>query len=62
LKIYDSGATQHMTPSQHRLTNFKDIKPRGIVAADKKCFEALGKGDMVVHVPNSKNKSAKVLL
>ena len=22
LEIYDSGATQHMTPSRHRLTNF----------------------------------------
>jgi hypothetical protein len=48
LEIYDSGATRHMTPSWHRLTNFKDIKPRGIVAADKKCFEAVGKGDMFV--------------
>jgi len=27
LKIYDSGATQHMTPSRHRLTNFQSIQP-----------------------------------
>ncbi|KAJ7079346.1 hypothetical protein C8R44DRAFT_533268, partial [Mycena epipterygia] len=50
--IYDSGATQHMTPSQHRLTNYQAIALRGIVAADNKRLEALGKGDMYVQVPN----------
>jgi len=26
LEIYDSGATQHITPSCHRLTNFQPIQ------------------------------------
>lgn len=60
--IYDSGATQHMTPSRHHLTNFKAIEPRGIVAADSKKFEATGMGDMFVEVPNGRNKSTRVLM
>jgi hypothetical protein len=62
LEIYDSGATQHMTPSRHRLTNYTAIRPRGIMAADNKHFEALGKGDMYVQVPNGKNGPTKVLM
>ncbi|KAJ7080042.1 hypothetical protein C8R44DRAFT_577051, partial [Mycena epipterygia] len=62
IEIYDSGATQHMTPSRHRLMNYSAIEPRGIMAADNKHFDALGKGDMFVQVPNSKDRSTKVLL
>ncbi|KAF7371930.1 CCHC-type domain-containing protein [Mycena venus] len=51
LEIYDSGTTQHMTPSRHRLINYKAIEPRGIVAADNKSF-----------IPNGENKSTKVLV
>jgi len=59
LEIYNSGATQHMIPSRHRLINFQPIQPQGILAADKKHFEAIGKGDMFVQVPNG-NKSKKI--
>ncbi|KAK0229025.1 hypothetical protein IW262DRAFT_1264371, partial [Armillaria fumosa] len=38
------------------------IKPRGIMAADKKKFEALGKGDMCITIPNGKNQTTKVLV
>ncbi|KAJ7602097.1 hypothetical protein DFH06DRAFT_1024225, partial [Mycena polygramma] len=62
LEIYDSGATQHMTPSRHRLTNYTAIAPRRIVAADKQHFEALGKGDMFVQIPNGRNQSTRVLV
>jgi hypothetical protein len=62
LEIYDSGATQHMTPSRHQLISYKAIEPRGIVAANNKSFSALGKGDMYVEVPNGENKSMKVLI
>ncbi|KAK0437093.1 uncharacterized protein EV420DRAFT_1280891, partial [Desarmillaria tabescens] len=48
----NSSTTQHITPSHHRLMNYTAIKPRGIMAADKKKFEALGKGDMHIMIPN----------
>ncbi|KAJ7016394.1 hypothetical protein C8F04DRAFT_1162012 [Mycena alexandri] len=51
-----------MTPSRHRLTNYRTIPPRGIIAADSKRFEALGKGDMVTEIPNGNNKSTKVFV
>ncbi|KAJ7210370.1 hypothetical protein GGX14DRAFT_363547, partial [Mycena pura] len=52
--ICDSGATQHVTPSRDRLSNFQSIQPRKIVAADNK-FEARGKGDMYIEIPNGNN-------
>ncbi|KAJ7027374.1 hypothetical protein C8F04DRAFT_1122797 [Mycena alexandri] len=51
-----------MTPSRHRLTNYRTIPPRGIIAADSKRFEALGKGDLVTEIPNGDNKSTKVFV
>ncbi|KAJ6458875.1 hypothetical protein C8R47DRAFT_994928 [Mycena vitilis] len=52
------GATQHMTPSRHRLINYRAIAPRSIMAANSKRFEALGSG---IKVPNGKNGSTKIL-
>jgi len=48
-----------MTPSHHRLTNFQPIQPQGIFTVDKKYFEAIGKEDMLVQVPNG-DKSKKI--
>jgi len=63
LEIYDSGATQHIIPSHHKLTNFQPIQPQGILAADKKHFEAIGKKDMFVQVSNGdKSKNVKDML
>jgi hypothetical protein len=62
LDIYDSGATQHLTPSRNRLLNFQKIEPRGIVAADNKKFEANGKGDMYINVPDKNKQSTRVLV
>ncbi|KAJ7675532.1 hypothetical protein B0H17DRAFT_846843, partial [Mycena rosella] len=60
IEIYDSGASVHMTPSRHRLTNYRAIKPRGIIAANNQRLNAVGMGDMNVEVPNGANRSTKV--
>ncbi len=60
--IFDSGAMQHMTPSHHQLMNYIAIKPRGMMAVDRKKFEVLGKGDMHITIPNGKNQIMKVLV
>ncbi|KAJ7692753.1 hypothetical protein B0H17DRAFT_933795, partial [Mycena rosella] len=52
LEIYDSRASVHMTPSRHRLSNYRAIKPRGIIAANNQTLKAVGMGDMHVEVPN----------
>jgi len=48
-----------MTPSHHRLTNFQSIQPQGILAADKKHFEAIRKGDIFIQIPDG-DKSKKM--
>jgi transposase InsO family protein len=62
LEIYDSGASVHMTPSRHRLTNYRAIQPRGITAANNQTLDAVGMGDMHVEVPNGSNRSTRVLV
>jgi hypothetical protein len=45
IDLFDSGASRHMSGHRHRFTNFTEIEARPITAADKQCFNAIGKGD-----------------
>ena len=53
--LYDSGATRHMLGFFHKFTNFITINLIPITADDKQTFQATGKGDMYVNVPNTNN-------
>jgi hypothetical protein len=44
-----------------RFENFVEIVPKPIVTADRRAFEAVGKGDMYIEVPN-RQASTKILL
>ncbi|KAG2133519.1 hypothetical protein BD769DRAFT_1323397, partial [Suillus cothurnatus] len=46
IELYDSGASQHMSPYREHFLNFRSISPHPIQAADKQTFEAIGKGDL----------------
>ena len=35
VSLYDSGASRHMSGHHHHFTNFTEIEPRPITAADK---------------------------
>lgn len=60
--LLDSGASRHMSPHRDRFTNYQPINPpRDIQAADNHSFQAIGKGDMLIMLPNG-NKESKVLL
>ena len=59
--LYDSGASRHMSGHRHRFTNFTEIEPRPITAADKRAFHAIGKGDMLIDIPNG-DATSKILL
>ena len=52
MKIYDSGATCHMSPYIEAFTNFEFITPNPISAANNQTFKAVGKGTLCVKVPN----------
>ena len=57
IDIYDSGASSHMSPDRHRFTNFREIPPHPIAAADKATFNATGVRNMQIAIPNDKTTS-----
>lgn len=61
MELYDSGASCHMSPYRDHFENYVKIIPKPIVAADKRCFQAIGKGDLRVKIPNGP-KSTTILL
>ena len=52
-KLYDSGTTQHISLYRNLFDNYVKIPPKSLSAANKQKFAAIGKGDMVIEVPNS---------
>ena len=51
-ELYDSGTTRHISPYQDLFDNYVEIPPKSLSAANKWKFTAIGKGDMVIKVPN----------
>ena len=46
----------------HRFLNFVKIEPIPITVADKRMFQATGKGDMYICIPNRTQLSSHILL
>jgi hypothetical protein len=61
IELFDSGASRHMSGHRHRFINFTEIEARPITAADKRSFDAIGKGDMYIDVPKG-DGSSQILL
>lgn len=59
--LFDSGATCHMLSFKDQFINFKSIPPKAITAADKCTFQALGKGDLPISIPNGKATTCVLL-
>jgi len=51
-EVYDSGCTSHISPYQNDLENFIEILLKPFRAANKQNFQAVGKGEMVIDIPN----------
>ena len=62
MDLYDSGATRHMSGFFHKFINFTTVDPVPITAADKRTFQATGKGDMYVNIPNRNHPNSRILL
>ena len=60
-ELYDSGASRHMSSYRHKFVNYIDIELRTITAADSGTFQAIGRGDMHIEVPNGKTTSCILL-
>jgi len=52
-ELYDSGCTNHISPYRDQFKNFERTAPRSFKAANKQNFSTIGKGDLIVNVPNS---------
>jgi hypothetical protein len=52
IDVYDSAASNHMSPSKHRFVTLKETPPHPIKAADKTIFKATGIGSMKISIPN----------
>ena len=55
--LYDSSASCHMSDHHHRFSNFVEIKPKPIMAANKRAFHAIRKGNMLINIPNGDTTS-----
>ena len=51
-ELYDSGCTNHISPYRDRFENFERTSPRPFKAANKQTFSTIGKGDLVIDIPN----------
>jgi hypothetical protein len=52
VELYDSGCSRHMSAYRHLFTNFRTIDPKPIRAADRHVFNAIGKGNIQIAIPN----------
>jgi len=56
-KLYDLGASHHMSPFCKQFANYREIPARPITAANNKVFHAVGMGDLKIQVPNDVSSS-----
>ena len=60
-ELYDSGASRHMSPYRDHFENYTPIAPKSITAADKRYFQAIGKGDLRIKIPNGSSTTTILL-
>ena len=52
-ELYDSRTTRHISPYCEMFENYASTPPKSLNAANNRKFVAIGKGNMVIEVPNS---------
>jgi hypothetical protein len=53
VEVFDLGATTHISPYCESFSTFETIPPRPLCAANKESFSAIGKGEVILDLPNS---------
>jgi len=61
IELFDSGASRHMSSYRDLFQDFVSITPKPITTADKHTFEAIGKGNIMIVLPNGQS-STRILL
>ena len=62
VNLYNSGTSRHMSGFFHQFLNYTETDPVPILTADKRTFQAVGKGDMYVYLPNRDKPNSHILL
>lgn len=61
VELYDSSASQHLSPYHECFVNFNPITPKPIKAADKHTFDAVRCSNLHIEIPNGISKT-RILL
>ncbi|KAG2119731.1 uncharacterized protein F5147DRAFT_536892, partial [Suillus discolor] len=56
IELFNSGASHHMSLYKGLFQDFVSIMPKPITMADKHTFQATGKGNIEIFLPNSQSK------
>jgi hypothetical protein len=51
-ELYDSGCTHHISPYRKEFEIFEQTSPRSFKAVNKQTFSTIGKGDLVINIPD----------
>ena len=52
IELYDSGCSNHISPYRECFENFENTAPKQFRAANQQTFSAVGKGDLIVEIPD----------
>ena len=52
-ELYDSGCTNHISLYKNQFENFQSITLHHFCAANKQTFSTIGKGELIIDIPNS---------
>ena len=55
MELFDSSASRHMSSYCNQFIDYKVIVPKSITAVDNHTFQAIGKGDLMISIPNGKS-------
>jgi hypothetical protein len=53
VEVFNSGTTTHISPYRESFSTFETIPPQPLCAANKESFSAIGKGEVILDLPNS---------
>lgn len=57
VEVFDSGASAHISPYRDDFSTFQSTPPKVLRAANKQGFSAIGKGELVLDLPNGATSS-----
>ncbi|KAG2085238.1 uncharacterized protein F5147DRAFT_522777, partial [Suillus discolor] len=57
IELFDSGASRHMSSYRDLFQDFVSITPKPITTADRHTFEATGKRNIQITLPNGQSQT-----